>query len=76
MRLFDYRLKFMELIGPWTIDPPNKKRKFWPGGAIYVPSNPKVAGKYILPNWKYTYFIFLYKFLLFCKILFIRMVRM
>ena len=25
MRLSDYRLKFAELIGPWTTDPPNKK---------------------------------------------------
>ena len=32
MRLPDYRLKFAELIGPWTSDPPNKKNEifqFW-----------------------------------------------
>ena len=28
MRLSDYRLKFAELKGPWTNDPPNKKNQF------------------------------------------------
>ena len=27
MRLSDYRLKFAELIGPWTTDPSNKKNE-------------------------------------------------
>ena len=29
MRLSDYRLKFAELIGPWTTDPSNKKNEIW-----------------------------------------------